>query len=946
MAEGTKLADAYVQIIPVASGISGKLRELFKDLPEEGNRTGKSVGGSLGNSIKNALIATGLTTAIGKIIKDSFSEGAALEQSLGGVETLFKKHADIVKKNAEKAYRTAGLSANEYMENVTSFSASLLSSLSGDTQKAAEVADMAMVDMSDNANKFGSDMQDIQNAYQGFAKQNYTMLDNLKLGYGGTKSEMERLLQDAQKLSGVEYNIDNLSDVYNAIHTIQQNLDITGTTAKEASSTFSGSFGSMKAAAKNFLGTLTAGGDAGEAFDSLTKTAGTFFGNVKRMLGTMGKQIDELFYSVAENFGITKAGADGIKVALEALTTAALGFAAVSKFVKMNEELATMGIKTAIITAKNKALNGVLAAQASLALKASAAMAAAVAAGELIGWLITDVWDPAGVNETADSFESLSASTNDLKERTEELADIINKTHDDISKANDDTKTQSDNYKTLRNRLFELNEAEKKSTTEKAEMQSIVEQLNKDIPGLNLALDSQTGSLKNNKNIVTKMTDAYAKMSESKDLQDKLAEATRNAKDAEEAYAEAQKKRNEAISEGIDRNSDEMLALDTAFLKMHRANEQAKEDLQNIKDTIAAATQAEQDFANGFGDTSQYIANLSDDTLSSVNEICSSYADAYQTQHDLIFGQMDLLDEFCGKSDITASKLEENLQSNIDGFNDWETDLSTLKERVKNGVIPQEFYDKLAEMGPKGAGYVKAFAGMTDTELKNYYKNSAEIYDKMNDYVDDSMKKMKDTAAKQLDNLIDLPGNKKDDMKEAYIMLGNYAAEGYAEGIKKGSDNMNDAVRQAIQDAIDTAASTQKSHSPSKIFANLGGYASEGYALGIEKNAALAAKASVNMVKDAINSANKTNDRMSISALNVGSSNTSKPYTAMDAQGAKLAFLEALVDYSNTNGRNKNCQPINVNVQIDRRTVGSASVDYINETTRLNGKSPLIQGVW
>ena len=167
-------------------------------------------------------------------------EGAALEQSLGGVETLFKDSADTVKSYANDAYKTAGLSANEYMENVTGFSASLLQSLGGDTSKAAETANMAMIDMSDNANKFGTDMQDIQNAYQGFAKQNYTMLDNLKLGYGGTKTEMERLLADAKELTGVEYNIDNLDDVYQAIHVIQKdgrNRD----NCKESAETFSGS---------------------------------------------------------------------------------------------------------------------------------------------------------------------------------------------------------------------------------------------------------------------------------------------------------------------------------------------------------------------------------------------------------------------------------------------------------------------------------------------------------------------------------------------------------------------------------------------------------------------------------------------------------------------------------------------------------------------------------
>ena len=213
---------------------------------------------------------------IGKVFSETISEGADLEQSLGGIETLFKESADKVKENAAKAYQTAGMSANEYMELTTSFSASLLSSLSNDTSKAADVADMAMTDMSDNANKMGTDMESIKNAYQGFAKQNYTMLDNLKLGYGGTKEEMQRLLTDAQKISGVKYDINNLSDVYNAIHVIQGQLDITGTTAKEASTTISGSLGSMKAAFKNVLGQITLGMDVGPALSALATTTTTF----------------------------------------------------------------------------------------------------------------------------------------------------------------------------------------------------------------------------------------------------------------------------------------------------------------------------------------------------------------------------------------------------------------------------------------------------------------------------------------------------------------------------------------------------------------------------------------------------------------------------------------------------------------------------------------------
>ena len=178
----------------------------------------------------------------------------------GGVEKIFGKDtAKTVIENANRAFQTVGISANDYMENVTSFSASLLQSVGGNAEEAARIADMALQDMADNANVFGSDMQAIQNAYQGFAKQNYTMLDNLKLGYGGTRTEMERLLKDAQKLTGQKYDIKNLNDVYEAIHAIQVEQNIAGTTAEEASKTIEGSFNSMKAAAQNFLSSFGLG---------------------------------------------------------------------------------------------------------------------------------------------------------------------------------------------------------------------------------------------------------------------------------------------------------------------------------------------------------------------------------------------------------------------------------------------------------------------------------------------------------------------------------------------------------------------------------------------------------------------------------------------------------------------------------------------------------------
>lgn len=304
----TNLGKAYVQIMPSAKGISGMIS---KELNGEVTSAGQQAGNSLMSTIKNAIIAAG----IGKLFATSLLEGGKLQQSLGGVETLFKNNAETVKQYANEAYRTTGLSANAYMENVTGFSASLLQSLGGDTAKAAKIANMAMVDMADNSNKMGTSMEMIQNAYQGFAKQNYTMLDNLKLGYGGTKKEMERLLTDAQKLTGVKYDINNLADVYEAIHVIQKELDITGTTAKEASTTLQGSFASMKASFLNLLGKLSLGQDIKPSLEALAKTTTTFLvGNFLPMVGNILKGLPTLIIGAFSGLAEQLKGILGEKV--------------------------------------------------------------------------------------------------------------------------------------------------------------------------------------------------------------------------------------------------------------------------------------------------------------------------------------------------------------------------------------------------------------------------------------------------------------------------------------------------------------------------------------------------------------------------------------------------------------------------------------------------------
>ncbi|HEM5313397.1 TPA: hypothetical protein U1364_001815 [Streptococcus suis] len=261
------------------------------------------VGGALMSSF-NAVAGS-----VKSVFSSAIDEGAKLQQSLGGIDTLFKNSAGTVKNYASNAYKTAGLSANEYMENVTSFSASLISSLGGDTAAAAELANRAMTDMSDNANKMGTDMQAITGTYQSLARGNYAMLDNLKLGYGGTKAEMERLIKDASSYKdiqdelGISVEEGNMSfaNMVKAISVVQKKLDITGTTMKEASTTFSGSLSMMKGAFNDFLGNLTTGGDITKPLQALAESAATFlFGNFIPMIGNVFKGLPTALSSFIE----------------------------------------------------------------------------------------------------------------------------------------------------------------------------------------------------------------------------------------------------------------------------------------------------------------------------------------------------------------------------------------------------------------------------------------------------------------------------------------------------------------------------------------------------------------------------------------------------------------------------------------------------------------------
>lgn len=330
-------ASGFARGIKSVIGSVKNMNESMKDATNSASKMSSVMKGIGSSAIKVgkglAVAGAAAATAVTALVSKSVGAFADYEQLTGGVETLFgaggrsveeyaqsvgKSVSDIqgkydslmsaqnvVLENANKAYMTAGMSANEYMDTVTGFSASLISSLGGDTNKAADYANSALVDMSDNANKMGTDMESIKNAYQGFAKQNYTMLDNLKLGYGGTQEEMKRLLSDAEKLTGQKYDISSFADITQAIHAIQTQMDITGTTAKEASTTISGSWGSLKAAFQNVLVGLTTGGDMfDQSLDALINTAVTFGQNIipaiKGALSGVGYLIEGLAPVIGE----------------------------------------------------------------------------------------------------------------------------------------------------------------------------------------------------------------------------------------------------------------------------------------------------------------------------------------------------------------------------------------------------------------------------------------------------------------------------------------------------------------------------------------------------------------------------------------------------------------------------------------------------------------------
>lgn len=527
--------------------------------------------------------------AIGFIGKQAISAYGDYEQLVGGVETLYKNSADTIIKNAQGAFKTAQMSSNEYMETVTGFAASLLQSLSGDTEKAAAMSDMALEDMADNANKMGTAMESIKWAYQGFAKQNYTMLDNLKLGYGGTKQEMERLVNDAAKLDkSVQANNLSFANIVNAVHAVQTEMGITGTTAKEAATTIQGSFNTLKASWQNLMTGLT---DPNQNLDKLTndvfESFKTFAGNVAPRLESVipAQLAGSLVSGFTKNAPkIVQAGkniisgfADGVTSQFPKLTAAAKSaamitgtmFAAqkVNAAVKITQKaidgytaamtatsaMATRGITINTLYAASlkplELIYGVLTGQSSLATAATAAQTnaqvalntalsanpigiavtavAALAAGVYYADKAYDAWLDKH-SELVQFANDIADGAREATERTKELTGSITSLTENASANISDIEAEAYANQTLTDELYDLAGQAVITADEKARMRDIVDDLNGSIDGLNLKLDDETGQLNLTKDAVTDLINKKLEMAKANAVMDLYTEQLKN----------------------------------------------------------------------------------------------------------------------------------------------------------------------------------------------------------------------------------------------------------------------------------------------------------------------------------------------------------------------------------------------------------------------------------
>lgn len=743
---------------------TGKMSQKLEEAGDSADDTAeklRDVSGRLKNDLAVAAKAGGAAFAatsalIIKSTKDAVENYAQYEQLVGGVETLFKDSAGRVQKYAENAYKTAGLSANAYMETVTSFSASLLQGLNGDTAKAADVADLAIRDMSDNANKMGTAMESIQNAYQGFSKQNYMMLDNLKLGYGGTKAEMERLLADAEKLSGIHYEIGNYADMIEAIHIIQTEMGITGTTAKEASETIEGSANAAKAAWQNLLtgfgrndadldklvdevidSVTTLGKNvlpvAERAFTSLMKTATREGAKLaKQIPGFIDEATEHIHQTIADEFGATS---DQIFAVETAVKAAAAGFVAYKAALVATDVVEGVVTLTRVIegaTTAQEALNAAGMANPYVLL----ATAIATATVALKSYIDTqaDLIDVAG-----ETYNNLTDGQKALIEASDDLAVSINKDVDAAEKNLKSIDAEVGSMQNMVDELYHLNDAENLSNEQKEKMRVLVDSLNESLPALNLQLDEETGHLKNQRSEIDGLIDSYKKQAMAQAAQENMVqlykdqfEAEKNLKNVEKERADAKSKYDQLLwksyqlesemrkaeGEGTNAGIDRYNALEA---ELNNVNEQLREQENALGDL------------NGTYVTASEALNTVNGDLETMGDVAASAS---------------------GETDLLADNTEQNTERITTAMSAQQKTAKALANDLKDYVVSVggETYNISAETLEDIRDIESAYAEALQSQ-ENNIRGSLDLFSEFNGGAETSAQQLKDNLNSNVQEL-------------------------------------------------------------------------------------------------------------------------------------------------------------------------------------------------
>lgn len=897
------LAKAYVQIVPSAEGIKGQLGQIMQS---EGESAGQGAGAGFASFFGKAAIGAGIGAVVAKVagavagaVRDSVESYADYEQLVGGVETLFKESASTVQNYAKQAYQTAGLSANEYMEQVTSFSASLISSLGGDTAKAAEKGNMAIIDMADNVNKMGSSMESVQNAYQGFAKQNYTMLDNLKLGYGGTKSEMERLLADAERIKRAngemaDYSIDSFADIVDAIHVVQTEMGITGTTAEEAEETISGSAQMMKAAWGNLM---TGMGDETQSTKALVNdfadSAITYVGNVLPAIGNTVEGVFSAIGSITEEVFALMSGADqktySLQKSLEGITenaqlqkqvtdenaaSALVMIAHIDELAQKEEKSALEKEQLAIYVEKlNELMPGLnleydkMADSLNMSAESMRDFVEQAAKQQALAIYQDELAEAYKLQ--ADAFVNLAEKENAVTDAQKAYDDTMADSTATMRYAGETLHDYNDRMDALRGPLTLAEQQQTEANQALEDADSVVKEVEGKVmeyaKALGLVEDAEEGA-----------GDAAKGMT---DAQLAAAEATKKAtREATMLYAEIYNaaRGNGDLRESYDELSGELERLrpdlndnQIALIEQELATLNLRATMQELVTGYPDAIRAVQDYGWSVGQLSQFLID---------NGITAEeWGSKVDSTTDSIINSFQKIDTDLG---LSLDEMASNLQANIDAYASWNDNMAILTERAAGSseAGAAAFVEYLRTLGPGAAVQVAALVDDTSGKLDEFgsmfgaagqeaveavfgeiggdtsvpeaaaglIEDAAAAADGAADWEDKGGQYMTDLstgiqgAAGEVTSAAESVILQAQDAAAgagSWVTLGYDMASGIALGIDNGGTAVSEAVRRIVADALAAGQDEADSHSPARRFADeLGAHLPTGIALGIEEN--------------------------------------------------------------------------------------------------------------